>query len=112
GVAYVIVQHLSANFKSRMVELLSKHSKLAVMEAENGMTVKTNEVYLIPNNKFMTIRGGRLYLEGKEDIAGPHLTLDTFFGSLGADFGPRAIGVVLSGMHSDGTQGSKDIKTP
>src|SRR5690606_40705141 len=43
GVAYVIVQHLSANFKSRMVELLSKHSKLAVMEAENGMTVRSEE---------------------------------------------------------------------
>lgn len=110
GVAYVIVQHLSANFKSRMVELLSKHSKLAVMEAKNGMVVKTNEVYLIPNNKFMTIRGGRLYLEGKEDIAGPHLTIDTFFGSLGADIGPRAIGVVLSGLGSDGTQGSMTIK--
>jgi len=110
GVAYVIVQHLSANFKSRMVELLSKHSKLAVMEAKNGMTVKTNEVYLIPNNKFMTIRSGRLYLEGKEDAAGPHLTIDTFFGSLGADFGPRAIGVILSGLGSDGTQGSMAIK--
>mgnify|MGYP001198481973 CR=1 FL=1 len=110
GVAYVIVQHLSANFKSRMVELLSKHSKLAVMEAENGMTVKTNEVYLIPNSKFMTIHGGRLYLEDKEDIGGPHLTIDTFFGSLGADFGPRAIGVVLSGLGSDGTQGSMAIK--
>lgn len=110
GVAYVIVQHLSANFKSRMVELLSTHSKLAVLEAENGMVVKTNEVYLIPNNKFMTIEGGRLQLKAKGDLAGPHLTINTFFDSLAADIGPRAIGVVLSGLGSDGTAGAIAIK--
>ena len=60
GVAYVIIQHLSADFKSRMVELLSRHSKLEVFEAENGTQVKCNEVYLIPNDSFMTIRDGRL----------------------------------------------------
>jgi len=52
GVAYVIIQHLSSDFKSRMVELLARHSKLIVKEAENGMTVICNEVYLIPHDKF------------------------------------------------------------
>ena len=55
GVSYIIVQHLSPDFKSRMVELLSRHSKLEVIEAENGMTVQRNHVYLIPNDKLMTI---------------------------------------------------------
>jgi two-component system CheB/CheR fusion protein len=53
GVSYIIVQHLSSDFKSRMVELLAKHSKLKVEEAENGMTVRCNQVYLIPNDQFM-----------------------------------------------------------
>jgi two-component system CheB/CheR fusion protein len=57
GVCYVIVQHLSPSFKSRMVELLSRHSQLTVQQAEEGMVVKSNQVYLIPNDKFMTIRG-------------------------------------------------------
>jgi len=71
GVSYVIVQHLSPDFKSRMVELLGKHSKLVVKEAENGISVDANEVYLIPHDQFMTIRHGKLYLTPKEKKTGP-----------------------------------------
>ena len=110
GVSYVIVQHLSSDFKSRMVELLAKHSKLVVEEAKNGMQVKRNQVYLIPSDKFMTISDETLCLTGKETTPGPHLTINTFFNSLAADCGPKAIAVVLSGLGSDGTQGIKAIK--
>ncbi|MCO5951198.1 CheR family methyltransferase, partial [Mucilaginibacter flavidus] len=110
GVSYVIVQHLSSDFKSRMVELLAKHSKLVVEEAKNGMPVKSNQVYLIPSDKFMTISDDTLYLTSKEKAPGPHLTINTFFNSLAADCGTKAIAVVLSGLGSDGTQGIKAIK--
>jgi len=110
GVAYVIIQHLSRDFKSRMVELLSRHSKLVVKEAEHGMTVIRNEVYLIPHDKFMTIQNGILAMSEKENIKGPHLTINTFFNSLAADCGKKAIGVILSGLGSDGTDGIKSIK--
>jgi len=110
GVSYVIVQHLSADFKSRMVELLSRHSKLVVIEAESGMNVKSNQVYLIPNDKFMTIQDNRLYLTGKEHMQGPHLTINTFFNSLAADSGKKAIGIILSGLGADGTEGIRAIK--
>lgn len=63
GVAYVIVQHLSPDFRSRMVELLSKHSRLLVKEATHGIAVCTNVVYLIPNDKYMTIKNDRLYFD-------------------------------------------------
>ncbi len=110
GVSYVIVQHLSPDVKSRMAELLAKHSKLVIQEAENDMAVKSNEVYLIPNDKFMTIHDSKLYLEDKDKIHGPHLTINTFFKSLAADSGVKAIGVVLSGLGSDGTEGVMAIK--
>jgi len=110
GVAYVIIQHLSPDFKSRMLELLSRHSKLKVKEAENKMTVISNQVYLIPHDKFMTIEKGMLVLSKKENIKGPHLTINTFFNSLAADCGKRAIGIILSGLGSDGTEGIKAIK--
>lgn len=110
GVAYVIIQHLSADFKSRMKELLARHSKLEIREAANDMPVKSNQVYLIPNDKYMTIRGGHLWLTDKEAIKGPHLTINRFFNSLAADCGSRAIGIVLSGLGSDGTEGVKSIK--
>ena len=80
-VSYIIIQHLSPDFKSRMVDLLSRHSKLVVKEAENEMTVCSNEVYLIPNDKFMTIHDNKLYLTDKAKVKGPHLTINTFFNS-------------------------------
>lgn len=110
GVAYVIVQHLSPDFKSRMVELLSRHCKLLVQEAENSMEVMPNHVYLIPNDKFMTIRNSRLYLTAKENEKAPHLTINTFFGSLAVSHGPKAIAVVLSGLGADGSEGIIAVK--
>lgn len=110
GVAYVIIQHLSADFKSRMVELLARHSKLVVKQAEDGMSVKCNEVYLIPNDKYMTIGNQKLYLSDKGNGKTPHLTINRFFTSLAADCGKKAIGIVLSGLGSDGTEGIKAIK--
>jgi len=110
GVSYLIVQHLSSDFKSRMVELLARHSKLAVKEAEDGMKIQSNQVYLIPNDKFMTLRGHRLHLTGKEKGQTPHLTINMLFNSLAKDCGKKAIGVILSGLGSDGTEGIKAIK--
>ncbi|HXS54603.1 MAG TPA: chemotaxis protein CheB [Hanamia sp.] len=110
GVSYIIVQHLSPDFKSRMVELVSRHSKLVVKEGENGMQVKENQVYLIPNDKFMTISDDKLYLTPKDKIPGPHLTINRFFNSLAQNSGKAAIAVVLSGLGSDGSEGIKAIK--
>ena len=110
GVSYIIVQHLSPDFKSQMVGLLQRHSKLTVMEAKNEMAIKSNEVYFIPNNKFMTINDSKLYLTDKDTVRGPHLTINKFFTSLAEDSGRKAIGVVLSGMGADGTEGVKAIK--
>jgi len=110
GVAYIIVQHLSTDFKSRMVELLARHSKLWVQEAENGMNIHANHVYLIPNDKLMTIRNTRLYLTGKENEKAPHLTINIFLNSLAASHGKRAVAVVLSGLGADGTDGIVAIK--
>ncbi len=109
GVSYVIVQHLSQDFKSRMVELLARHSKLEVNEATNGMSIQTNQVYLIPHDKFMTIKGDKLYLKSKSR-KGPHLTINTFFNSLAESCGEKAIAVILSGLGSDGTEGIESVK--
>lgn len=110
GVSYIIIQHLSADFKSRMVELLAKHSKLVVKEAEDGMRVISNQVYLIPNDKFMTIYDDKLYLTDKEKGRTPNLTIDTLFNSLALNSSKQAIGIVLSGLGSDGTKGIQAIK--
>jgi len=109
-VSYVIIQHLSPGFKSRMVDLLSRHSKLKVKEAEDDMFVECNQVYLIPSDKYLTINNGRLHLTDKEKKQGPHLTIDAFFNSLASARGKDAIGVILSGTGSDGSEGVEAIK--
>ncbi len=110
GVSYIIIQHQSPDFKSFMVELLAKHSKLLVRQAQEGMEVLTNQVYLIPNNKLMTIKQGHLYLSDKTLGKIPNLTIDHFLISLAQDAGSSAIAIILSGMGKDGTLGIKAIK--
>ncbi len=78
GVAYVIIQHLSPDFKSRMVELLNKHSVLKVKEAEEDMKVEKNVVYLIPSKKIMTIENCRLKLTEKKKNLAPPFTINIF----------------------------------
>ena len=51
GLVFVIIQHLSPNYKSLMAEILSKHTSMRVFEAEEGMAVNENCIYLIPNKK-------------------------------------------------------------
>ncbi|SEJ35727.1 two-component system, chemotaxis family, CheB/CheR fusion protein [Dyadobacter sp. SG02] len=110
GVAYIVVQHLSADHESRLAEILSCSSKLEMVEAKDAVRIAANFVYIIPSDKFMTIENGRLYLSKKDNIRGPHLTINTFFNSLALDRGPKAIGVILSGMGADGSEGVKAIK--
>ncbi|HWZ14336.1 MAG TPA: chemotaxis protein CheB [Mucilaginibacter sp.] len=110
GVSYIIVQHLSSDFKSRMVELLGRHSKLVVKEAEEGMIVISNQVYLIPNDKLMTLKGNKLHLTAKESGHTTHLTVNILFNSLAKDCGKKAIGIILSGLGNDGTEGILAIK--
>lgn len=110
SVAYIIIQHLSPDFKSRMVELLARHSKLLVLEAEEGLEIRSNIVYLIPNDQYMTVKEGRLRLSPKGNDRAPHLTVNTFLKSLAADHGKQAIAVILSGLGTDGTEGVKAIK--
>ena len=98
GVSYVIVQHLSPVFKSHMVELLAKHSKLLVVEAANEMVVKANQVYLTPTNKYMTITNGKLYLTNKTAVKGPHLTINTFLESLAINSAKRPLQLFYQGL--------------
>jgi two-component system CheB/CheR fusion protein len=110
SVSYIVIPHLSIDLKSRMVEILSRHSDLEVMEAQEGMLVEVNKVYLIPNNKYMGIVDGRLTLTAKEGHAIPYMTIDSFFTSLAEERGPKAIGIVLSGVGNDGSRGAKAIE--
>ncbi|MCB8978144.1 MAG: PAS domain-containing protein [Ardenticatenaceae bacterium] len=108
--AFVVVQHLSPDYKSHMVELLTKYTSLNVHEARDGMEVEPKNIYLIPQRKNMTIFKGKLYLVERGRSQGLNLPIDIFFESLAKDQGEKAIGIVLSGTGSDGTRGIRSIK--
>ena len=109
-VSYIVIQHLSPDYKSKMAELLARHSKLEIYEAKNNMPVEENKVYLISNKDYMTIRKGKLHLTNKQEKESPHLTINTFFNSLAEERGEKAIGIILSGTGSDGSRGIEAIK--
>lgn len=109
-VAFVVVQHLSPDYKSLMVELLSKHTAMPVHRVENATPIELGCIYLIPPRKTMTIEGDSLYLRDYEPTEKLHLPIDIFFHSLAEEKGPLAVGVILSGTGSDGTNGIRAIK--
>jgi two-component system, chemotaxis family, CheB/CheR fusion protein len=109
GMAFVLVQHLSPDFRSMMDELLARHTDLPIKLVEDGMQVEADHVYLIPPNKEMIISGGRLLLSDRDRQQELSLPIDVFFRSLAQDCGPRAIAIVLSGGGSDGSRGIVDV---
>lgn len=110
GLAFIVVQHLSPDYKSLMVELLSKHTKMPVFRAEDSMEVKPDCVYLIPPKKNLTINKGKLYLSDPVYTHGLNLPIDIFLRSLAEDQGEKAIAIILSGTGSDGALGIRAIK--
>ncbi len=108
--AFVVVQHLSPDYKSLMVELLSKYTKMEVKRAEDGMEVEVNNVYLIPPRKNLKIYHGKLYLTEQDHSHGLNLPIDIFLRSLAEDQKERSIGIILSGTGSDGTLGIRAVK--
>ncbi len=109
--AFVVVQHLSPDHKSLMVELLAKHTGMPVQHATDGMAVQANHVYLIPPSKNITIYHGALFLADQDRTLGHiNFPIDLFFDSLAEDQGDKAVAVVLSGTGSDGTRGIGVVK--
>jgi two-component system CheB/CheR fusion protein len=109
GMAFVVVQHLSPDFKSMMDELLARRTKLPVRLVEDGMRVVPDHVYLIPPGKEMIVSGGRLLLSERDAQQELTLPIDVFFRSLAQDCGSRAVAIVLSGGGSDGSRGVRDV---
>eukprot|EP00913_Durusdinium_trenchii_P028473 g26701.t1 len=109
GMAFVVVQHLSPDFKSLMDELLSHQTNMRIHRVEDGMLVEANAVYLIPPKKEMIISDGRLLLTDKDPQQALTLPIDHFFRSLAQESGRDAIAVVLSGTGSDGSRGVRDV---
>jgi chemotaxis methyl-accepting protein methylase len=110
GMAFVIVQHLDPTHKGILQELLKRATGMEVFQVRDRMRVKQDCVYVIPPNKDMSILHGVLHLFEPTEPRGLRLPIDFFLRSLAEDRQERSIGVILSGMGSDGTMGLRAIK--
>src|SRR5688572_8324940 len=110
NMSFVIIQHLSPDYKSLLVELVSRHTHMKVYEAEDKLQIRKNCIYVIPNNKMITVRNNHLMLEEKKQTQAPNNAIDIFLWSLASEKKKHGIAIILSGTGSDGTKGIEEIK--
>jgi two-component system CheB/CheR fusion protein len=110
GIAFVLVQHLEPTHKGMIPELLGRHTEMQVVQVRDGMQIQPNCVYVIPPNADLAILHGQLQVLEPTAPRGLRTPIDFFFRHLAADQKEKAIGIILSGMGSDGTLGLRAIK--
>jgi len=110
GMAYVVIQHLDPTQKGLLPELLQRISKMKVFQVKDRMVVNPNCVYVIPPNTSMSILKGVLHLFEPIEARGLRLPIDFFLQSLADNRKELSVGVILSGMGSDGSLGLRAIK--
>jgi len=111
GLAFVVIQHLPADHKSMMVELLARHTDLPISYVEESMTAEPDSVYLIPPGHNIRIFHNQFLLSKPEaNKRQLNLPIDIFLSSLAEDQEAKAIAVILSGTGSDGSRGIRHIK--
>jgi len=110
GMAFAVVQHLDPTQKGMLTELLQRTTTMKVIQVKDRTRVRPNCVYVIPPNKDMSLLHGTLHLLPPSAPRGMRLPIDFFFRSLAEDQHERSVGIVLSGMGSDGTLGLRAIK--
>ena len=109
GMAFIVVQHLSPDFKSLTNDILARRTRLPIRVVEDAMPIQPDSIYLIPPRKDMIVRGGRLLLTDKDLDQLVALPIDHFFRSLAQEAGDQAVAVILSGTGSDGSRGVRDV---
>lgn len=110
GMAFVVVQHLDPNHVGVLPEILQRTTTMKVLQVSDKLKVKPNHVYVIPPNKSLSILNGILHLFDPVESRGLRLPIDIFLRSLATDKLDKSIGIILSGMGSDGSSGLKAIK--
>ena len=111
GAAFVIIQHLSPDFKSLMSELLERRTQMEVRVATEGMPLVENAIFLIPPGQNMRLSENALYLTPQERGSGrqPQFPINLFFESSATEGKERIASIVLSGTGTDGTQGIQSV---
>ncbi len=109
GMAFVVIQHLSPDFRSLMDELLARFTTMAIHRVSDPVVMRMNTIYLLPPRKEMLMEGGTLRVQDKSETHALHLPINTFFRTLAREQTDKAIAIVLSGTGTDGSLGLLDV---
>lgn len=110
GLAWIVIQHLDPTHSSLLPELLQRKTSLPVMVASDQTSIQRDHIYVIPPDRELSILDGKLRVRQPTVARGLRLPIDVLFRSLAEERGAASVGVLLSGMGSDGTQGLRDIQ--
>ena len=105
--AFVVLQHLSPDFRSMMSEILQRKTTMQVRQVEAEMAVEAGTVYVMPPGKNLILQNRQFCLIDRAEYL--NYPIDLFFQSMAEAFAERSIGVVMTGGGSDGTEGLKAI---
>ncbi|MCD8482786.1 MAG: chemotaxis protein CheB [Verrucomicrobia bacterium] len=105
GCAFIVVQHLSPDFKSLMDDLLGRQTEIPVVKAANGTVIESDTIYLPPPGTRVLVDEGKFILEPAIKETRGSTRIDSFLQSLALSYGKSAVAVILSGSGSDGSQG-------
>jgi two-component system CheB/CheR fusion protein len=108
GMAFVIISHIHPDANSQLAQILSRHTKMPIMQVSMGMPILANHVYVIPPNADLLIESYTFKVVSPRTSR--NYQIDFFFNSLAEAMGARAIGIILSGYDGDGTVGCERIK--
>jgi two-component system CheB/CheR fusion protein len=110
GMAFILVQHLDPTHESMLCEILSRATRMPVIQVAEGMAAQPNHVYVTPPAAQLEIAHAVLHIIPRGETPGSHRPIDHFLRALAEDQGFRAIGVILSGGGTDGTLGLEAVK--
>ncbi len=104
------VLHLHPKYVSHAAEILRRHTKLEVKDAEDQETITRGRVYMAPPNRHLLVNLGVLNLADTPALNFSRPSVDRTFESVAKTYGSQVIGVVLSGSGRDGSEGLRAIK--
>ncbi len=110
NIAFVVIQHLSPDFKSLMPEILSRNTNMKVQQIQNGMEITPGCIYLNPPKYSVIINQRQFFLYEQNPLYRINLIINVFFETLAKEMNEKAIAIILSGTGSDGTRGCRVVK--
>lgn len=108
--AVLLVLHISPHAPSSLHAILQRSTRLKVRAAEDGMAIEQGTVYVAVADHHLSLDAGRIRLTRGPKECRVRPSIDVLFRSAAISYGPRVIGVVLTGALDDGTAGTWAVK--